>query len=102
MKNNRIKEVAQRKGITQQELADKMGVSLSSVHYYYKSASKLSIAVLEKIANALGVQVWQLVATEYEVIRSASGDVLTPDGRRYPIGSLRFCFDSLIADDNEE
>lgn len=102
MKNNRIKDVAQRKGITQQELADKMGVSLSSVHYYYKSASKLSIAVLEKIAKALGVQVWQLVATEYEVIHSASGDVLTPDGRRYPIGTLRFCFDSLVNEKEEK
>lgn len=102
MKNNRIKEVAQRKGFTQQELADKMGVSLSSVHYYYKSASKLSIAVLEKISKALGVQVWQLIATENEVIRSASGDVLTPDGRRYPIGTLRFCFDSLMKEEDDE
>ena len=48
---NRIKEILKEKGITQQELADKLGVT----------------ETLERIANALNVPMWQLFASPNEV-----------------------------------
>ena len=48
----RIKELLKEKRLTQQELADKMNVSLSAVKQMV-SAGSLTTATLEKIATAL-------------------------------------------------
>lgn len=47
------------KGITQQEIANKMGVSQASVS---ASISRPSFPTLERIAAALNVEPWQLLA----------------------------------------
>ena len=47
------------KGITQQEIANKMGVSQASVS---ASISRPSFPTLERIAAALDVEPWQLLA----------------------------------------
>lgn len=54
----RIKEVLKEKHITQPELAERMGVSLSDVKQKL-GADSLTTATLEKIAAAVGVPVWQ-------------------------------------------
>lgn len=54
----RIKEIMKEKGITQPELAEKMGVSVSAVKQMVGAAS-LTTATLEKIGAALGVPTWQ-------------------------------------------
>lgn len=50
----RIKEIMKEKGITQPELAEKMGVSVSAVKQMVGAAS-LTTATLEKIGAALDV-----------------------------------------------
>ena len=54
-----IKEMLSQKGITQQEIANKMGVSQASVS---ATISRPSFPTLERIAAALEVEPWQLLA----------------------------------------
>ena len=54
-----IKEMLSQKRITQQEIANKMGVSQASVS---ASISRPSFPTLERIAAALEVEPWQLLA----------------------------------------
>lgn len=62
----RIKEVLKEKGITQQELADKVGVSYQSMKQTLNAPS-VTTSTLEKIAAALDVPLWQLFASSQEV-----------------------------------
>ena len=57
--NTYIKEILAQKGLTQKELANKLGVKQATV-----SATILrpSFPTLERIASALGVEPWQLLA----------------------------------------
>ena len=54
-----IKEMLSQKGITQQEIANKMGVSQASIS---ASISRPSFPTLERIAATLDVEPWQLLA----------------------------------------
>lgn len=62
----RIKEVLKENGCTQQMLADKMNISLSAVKQMV-AAESLTTATLEKIATALNVPMWQLLASPEEI-----------------------------------
>lgn len=61
----RIKELLKEKGMTQQNLADRMNVSLSAIKQMV-SAESITTATLEKIAKALDVPLWQLFASPEE------------------------------------
>lgn len=54
----RVKEVLKEKGLTQPELAEKLGVSVSAVKQMV-GADSVTTATLEKIAAAIDVPVWQ-------------------------------------------
>ena len=69
----RIKELLKEKHYTQQELADKMNVSLSAVRQMV-AAEALTTATLEKIATALNVPMWQLFASPEEVAQQTKSD----------------------------
>lgn len=62
----RIKEVIKEKGLTQKELADKLG--MTTVGLSQILGGKPSYTTLEKIAAALGVEVWELLVSKEEVI----------------------------------
>lgn len=62
---NRIKNILKEKGITQQELADRLGVTRISV--VKTLAGNPSQETLERIASALNVPMWQLFASSDEV-----------------------------------
>lgn len=62
----RIKEILKEKCITQQELADMLGVSYQSVKQTL-NASSVTTSTLEKIALVLNVPMWQLFASPDEV-----------------------------------
>lgn len=55
----RIKELCQKRGITQKELAEKVGTSPSSFAQVVKG--NLSIDMLQKMAVALGVSISDLI-----------------------------------------
>ena len=63
----RIKEILKEKGMTQKELAQKMGVAEMSVSKSINGNPGLS--TIEKIADALGVEVSELFAPSRNVIR---------------------------------
>lgn len=74
----RIKEILKEKRMTQQELADKMNVSLSAVKQMV-SAESLTTTTLEKIATALDVPMWQLFASPSEVQKEIDGGYKCPN-----------------------
>lgn len=74
----RIKELLKEKRMTQQELADKMNVSLSAVKQMV-SAESLTTTTLEKIATALDVPMWQLFASPSEVQKENNGGYKCPN-----------------------
>ena len=57
--NTYIKEHLQKNGITQKELADRLGVTQATVS---ATISRPSFPTLERIAAALDVEPWQLLA----------------------------------------
>ncbi len=72
----RIKDVLKEKGITQQDLADMVGVSYQSIKQTL-NASSVTTATLEKIATALNVPMWQLFASPNEVAPKSDTASLT-------------------------
>lgn len=82
----RIKELLKEKHYTQQELADKMNVSLSAVRQMV-AAESLTTATLKKIATALNVPMWQLFASPEEVqLPSNDHSVKCPHcGSEFPV-----------------
>ena len=62
----RIKEIMESKGFTNTNLSQKMGVTKQAVGQMIKAES-LTTATLDKIADALGVPTWQLIASHKEV-----------------------------------
>lgn len=74
----RIKELLKEKRMTQQELADKMNVSLSAVKQMV-SAESLTTTTLKKIATALDVPMWQLFASPSEVQKENDGGYKCPN-----------------------
>lgn len=62
----RIKDVLKERGMTQQELADMIGVSYQSIKQTLNAPS-VTTATLEKIATTLNVPMWQLFASPEEV-----------------------------------
>ncbi len=62
----RIKEAIKEKGYTQKEFAEKLG--MSTVGLAQIIAGKPSYTTLEKIANALSVEVWELLVSKEEIV----------------------------------
>ncbi len=73
----RIKAVLKEKHLKQQDLADKMGVSLSAVKQMLK-ADSLPTVTLEKMAVALDVPVWQLLVSPADVIPATGVTISCP------------------------
>ncbi len=67
----RIKEVIKEKGLTQKELADKLG--MTTVGLSQILSGKPSYTTLEKIASALGVKIWELLVSKEEIIGEQEG-----------------------------
>jgi transcriptional regulator with XRE-family HTH domain len=58
---NRIKEVRKQKGITQKELASRLGVVPSAISQFESGDGNMKIETLEKIAVALGCEFSDLI-----------------------------------------
>ena len=64
----RVRLLRKRKGITQIELAQRLGVTQRGISYYENEASNPSMEIIEKIAEALGVQKRLLIEYDEEPI----------------------------------
>ncbi|MDY3790067.1 helix-turn-helix transcriptional regulator [Bacteroides fluxus] len=62
---NRIKDILKEKGVTINELAEKMGLNRVTLSTQINGTA--NIASYEKIATALDVPMWQLFASREEV-----------------------------------
>lgn len=72
---NRIKEILKERGITINELADKLGISRVTLSTQINGTA--NIVSYEKIATALNVPMWQLFASPEEVQPKKDGFSLT-------------------------
>lgn len=63
---NRIREIRKFRKMTQQELADKIGLSQTQIGRLETSERGLDIDVLPAIAKALDVEPWELLPTEMQ------------------------------------
>jgi putative transcriptional regulator len=72
---DRIKAIRKSKGITQVELAAKMGTTQRAISYYENPETNLSLEVLTKIAKGLEVPVKKLLDFEKE---EKGADVSSP------------------------
>lgn len=61
-----IKSTAKAHGITLVALAEKLGVSRQTVHYYIEQGEKNSVAQLERIAGAIGCDLSEFFIHEKE------------------------------------
>lgn len=68
---NRIKEILKTKGVTQQGLADMLGVTKISVAKTL--TGNPTQQTLEKISTALDVPMWQLFASPGDVVKEITG-----------------------------
>lgn len=65
-----IKSAAKAHGVTLVALAERLGVSRQTVHYYIEQGDKNPIAQLERIASAIGCEVSEfLTATNTDTFR---------------------------------
>ena len=67
----RIKDIMAAKGFTNTSLADKLGVTKQAVGKMVKAES-LTLITLQKIADALGVPIWQMLVSEDDIIKKES------------------------------
>lgn len=74
---NRIKELLKEKGVTINELADKMGISRVTLSTQINGTA--NITSYEKIATALDVPMWQLFASPSEVQKENDGGYKCPN-----------------------
>lgn len=63
---NRIKEIRKLRHMTQQELADKVGVSQVQIGRLEKSTRTLDVDMLANIAKVLGVETWELLPKDMQ------------------------------------
>jgi transcriptional regulator with XRE-family HTH domain len=96
----RVRELRQRKGVTQVELARRLGVTQRGVSYYEDKTDNPSMEVIERIAAALGVQKRRLIdyndlplEEEPKAIRPLQQRLkvipkLPPEGQRYLVETI--------------
>ena len=73
---NRIKNLIKEKGFTQEQFAQKIGVTRMSL---VKTLSgNPSYETLQRIAEALGVEMWELFASKEEVMKQNKNTIPCP------------------------
>lgn len=72
----RIKEILKEKGMTVQELADKLNISRQALSKQIQG--KLLVETAQTIADALNVPVWQLFADPSEILTKDSTSITCP------------------------
>ena len=73
---NTIKELRESRGLTQAELAEKIGVSSKTVSKWETAKGLPDISLLQPLAGALGISVIELMNGEYIINRNVSANLL--------------------------
>lgn len=63
---NRIKEIRKRRGITQLELAEKLGITQSGVQKLESGRNDLTTKMMRKLAEVLDVEPWELLPKDMQ------------------------------------
>ena len=71
-----IKAIRKKKGVSQYELASKLGVTQRVISYYENTRTNLSVEIINKIAKALGVS--QKKFFEYDNNKQEEQTTLSP------------------------
>lgn len=71
----RIKELIKAKGYTQKEFAEKLG--MTTVGLSQIIAGKPSYTTLEKIADALEVEIWELLISKNDIMENSNALSIT-------------------------
>lgn len=74
---HRIKELIKEKGYTQAAFAEKLGIT--RIGLLKQTGEHPSGSTLEKIADALGVEMWELFATREEIIARGHSEIHCPN-----------------------
>ena len=74
--SHRIKELIREKGYTQQQFADKLGLTRERLNAIVNG--KPSYPNLERLAEALGVEMWELFTTREEILAKSPGEITCP------------------------
>lgn len=64
MVHNKLKEMRERAGLTQQQLAEKIGVTQQTIWYYENGRREMKSSVLVELSNALGCTVSDLLGLD--------------------------------------
>lgn len=98
-----IKFYRNEKGLTQQELADKIGKSINSVKKYESGYTKPPIDVINKIASVLGISINQLIGEKkktitQEIIENVINEGYTleklSEDADIPLNELKYMFEN--------
>ena len=80
----RIKEVIKEEGLSVQEVADRLGISRVGLSQHINGNP--SSEVLERIANAMNVEVWRIFASKEQIIEKEQNSITCPKcGARFKL-----------------
>jgi len=80
----RIKEVIKEEGLSVQEVADRLGISRVGLSQHINGNP--SSEVLERIANAMNVEVWRFFASKEQIIKQDKDSITCPKcGARFKL-----------------
>jgi transcriptional regulator with XRE-family HTH domain len=97
----KIRIIRKRKGLTQKELGERLGVSDMSVRRY-ENAENMQIDTLEKIANALNVPIGAfIVSSPYQKAKSIYDNNLQKDSYDEIVKQLMIFFDNMTDDERD-
>lgn len=66
MTENRVRELRKKRGLTQVELAEKLGVTQTAIYKLETGASDLDTKWMKKISDVLGVKPYELLPQEWQ------------------------------------
>lgn len=81
-----IRRIIKKQGLTTQEVANRMGVTLSALNQ--SISGNPSVKVLEKIASALNVPVWQLFISPEEIEQNKITALIKYNGQLFEVHTV--------------
>lgn len=89
----RIQEIRIRRGITQEQLADRIHISKSSISEWEACKRVPQMKTLRKIAEALGVDVWEIIGfndVSIDPVQQAREDLADDPDRKALLNLARY------------